>query len=165
MHGDRGNARPLRRKRELPQHREQPRHHFGGGEAGKPNTQVESVSHAIEEYETGRSYLFSLAFRLICAFSSFETGHPLFAALASSLNLASSMLGTRAFSSRSTLVIAQPPSFCSRLTLAAVRISSAVNPAFSNCAESAMEKQPAWAAAISSSGLVPRSCSKRVRDE
>ncbi len=42
---------------------------------------------------------------------------------------------------------------------------SAVIPALPNCPDSAMEKQPACAAAINSSGLVPLPSSKRVLKE
>src|SRR5918995_3874662 len=42
---------------------------------------------------------------------------------------------------------------------------SGVRPACPSSLDSAIEKQPAWAAAISSSGLVPFPCSKRVVKE
>jgi hypothetical protein len=42
---------------------------------------------------------------------------------------------------------------------------SAVMPALPSCADSAMLKHPAWAAAISSSGFVPIPFSKRVLKE
>src|SRR5216684_4146592 len=110
------------------------------GQAGKPLTTNDTREHKggpktfsfvnLRVLCGYRFYLFSFALRLICAFSSFETGQPAFAAFASSLNFASSTFGTRAFRSRSTLVMAQPTSFCSRLTLATVRISSAVKPFF-----------------------------------
>src|SRR5690554_3661926 len=56
------------------------------------------------------------------------------------------------------------PSF-SISTVALVLILSAVSPAAPNWPDNAMEKQPAWAAAISSSGLVPLPLSKRVLKE
>src|SRR5437868_10695983 len=50
-------------------------------------------------------------------------------------------------------------------TVAVVFMLSGVRPAFVSCPDSAMEKQPAWAAAINSSGLVPCPSSKRVLNE
>ena len=51
------------------------------------------------------------------------------------------------------------------VTLAVVPIRSAVMPAAPSCPDRAIEKQPAWAAAINSSGLVPLPSSKRVLKE
>jgi hypothetical protein len=63
-------------------------------------------------------------------------------------------------------VMAEPPSTLARVTAAWVSIFSGVSPAPPNCAPRAMEKQPAWAAAISSSGVVPLAApSKRVAKE
>src|SRR5256885_4712018 len=56
------------------------------------------------------------------------------------------------------------PTF-SRLTVATVSSFCAVSPALASCAERAMVKQPACAAASSSSGLVPTPFSKRVLKE
>ena len=58
------------------------------------------------------------------------------------------------------------PSPCLRSwTLASVRIESGTLPPLLRISESAIEKQLACAAAISSSGLVPGSSSKRVPNE
>jgi len=54
------------------------------------------------------------------------------------------------------------PEWLSSVTAALVLMLSAVNPAVPNCAENAIVKQPAWAAAINSSGLVPGPSSKRA---
>ena len=62
-------------------------------------------------------------------------------------------------------VIPNPPSTGSRNTLAVVSMRRGVKPALPSAEESAMEKQPAWAAPISSSGLVPVPCSKREENE
>src|SRR6202007_3208561 len=53
----------------------------------------------------------------------------------------------------------------SMVSVAVVLMELAVSPAPSSCADSAMEKQPACAAAMSSSGLVPVPFSKRVANE
>src|SRR4029077_473215 len=78
---------------------------------------------------------------------------------------ASSALGTRALTSRWTAVIAHPASSFSIFKFAVVLILSGVRLAAPNCAESAIEKQAACAAAINSSGLVPGASSKRVLNE
>src|ERR1700744_3901979 len=59
----------------------------------------------------------------------------------------------------------QPASSLSRLRVAEVLTLSGVRLAVPSCAESAMEKQAAWAAAINSSGLVPGVFSNRVVKE
>src|SRR5437899_12759997 len=59
----------------------------------------------------------------------------------------------------------QPESSFSRLSVTLVLMLSGVRLAPPSCAESAMEKQAAWAAAISSSGFVPGAFSKRVVKE
>src|ERR1700736_2240949 len=61
--------------------------------------------------------------------------------------------------------MAQPESSFSIVRVAAVSILDAVRLAFPSCAESAIEKQAACAAAINSSGLVPGVFSKRVEKE
>src|SRR5258705_830808 len=58
-----------------------------------------------------------------------------------------------------------PASVFPNVTAAVVSMLSAVSPALANWPESAMEKHPAWAAAISSSGLVPMPSSNRVLNE
>src|SRR5439155_8797087 len=52
-----------------------------------------------------------------------------------------------------------------REIVAVVWMDSGVRPALPSSAENAMEKQPAWAAAMSSSGFVPMPFSKRVLKE
>src|SRR5579863_4096138 len=59
----------------------------------------------------------------------------------------------------------QPESSFSRLNVAVVLMLAGVRLAAPSCAESAIEKQAACAAAISSSGLVPGVFSKRVTNE
>ena len=63
--------------------------------------------------------------------------------------------GTLAFNSRWLSVIAKPSGSFSNVIVQIVSRLSAVSPASPNCAESAIVKQPACAAASSSSGLVP----------
>ena len=62
-------------------------------------------------------------------------------------------------------LIAKPPSTGSRWSVASVSTLSGVTPALPSSAERAIEKQPAWAAAISSSGFVPSPSSKRDWNE
>jgi hypothetical protein len=52
-----------------------------------------------------------------------------------------------------------------RWTLASVSTEFGLKPAFSRPAENAIEKHPAWAAAINSSGLVPTPSSNRDEKE
>jgi len=96
---------------------------------------------------------------------SFETGHPVLAACTALSNASWLAPGTRAFTSSWLDVMAKPSGCFSSVMVHAVSMLSGVNPACVNCAERAMEKQPACAAANSSSGLVPCSFSKRVRKE
>src|SRR2546421_2516360 len=102
---------------------------------------------------------------VISALSKRETGQPAFALFAAVSKAAASASGTRADTSRWTFVIANPASVFSSVTAAVVLISSALSPASSSCFESAIEKQPACAAAMSSSGFVPAPDSKRVLKE
>ena len=53
----------------------------------------------------------------------------------------------------------------SNVTVAVVRNSCAVSPAFPSWPDKAIVKHPAWAAAISSSGFVPLPLSNRVLNE
>src|SRR5256714_1622145 len=59
----------------------------------------------------------------------------------------------------------KPASVFSNVTVAVVLMLSAVRPALPSWPESAIEKQPACAAAINSSGFVPLPSSKRVLNE
>src|SRR3989475_2552322 len=102
---------------------------------------------------------------VILAFRSWEAGQPLLAFSAAFWKAAASALGTRPTTSRCTAVIAHPESCFSMVRVAEVLMLSGVRLAPPNCAERAIEKQAAWAAAISSSGLVPGVFSKRVAKE
>src|SRR6266481_8217969 len=101
----------------------------------------------------------------ISALNSLETGQPVSAALTAASNLALSAPGTRATRSRWLLVMLKLSPTFSRLTVAVVSSFCAVSPAPPSCAERAMVKHPACAAANSSSGLVPTPFSKRVLNE
>ncbi|KAG1066603.1 hypothetical protein G6F40_017765 [Rhizopus arrhizus] len=71
------------------------------------------------------------------------------------------MPGTTAFTFSRICDSCGPPS-SDRSTLASVSSEVGVKPASPSLADSAMVKQPACAAAISSSGLVPFSSPKRL---
>src|SRR5882672_2319127 len=75
------------------------------------------------------------------------------------------MFGTSASVCSSILLILKPASFLVRYTLASVATRFGVKPARLKPAARAIEKQPAWAAPISSSGLVPTPSSKRDEKE
>src|SRR5208337_3889581 len=107
----------------------------------------------------------SLASMLILALRTRDTGQPDSAALAASSNFALSAPGILTVTSRCDAVILNPASVLSKVTVAVVSMLSAVMPAFPSCADNAMLKHPAWAAAISSSGLVPVPFSNRVLNE
>jgi hypothetical protein len=78
------------------------------------------------------------------------------------LKRAASIEGTRARVVRWIAVMAKPPGTWSSESCASVSMASAVKPALSSANDSAMVKQPACAAAISSSGLVPLPSPKRA---
>jgi hypothetical protein len=61
--------------------------------------------------------------------------------------------------------MADPASVFLSVTIAVVLMLSGARPALPSSLDRAIEKQPACAAAISSSGLVPLACSKRVVKE
>src|SRR5262249_20608887 len=73
--------------------------------------------------------------------------------------------GIFAITSKCTDVTVKPASVFSSVTAADVRMLWAVMPAFPSWPDSAIEKQPAWAAAINSSGFVPLPSSNRVLNE
>src|SRR5438046_6341467 len=107
-----------------------------------------------------------LASRLIWVpASATDTGQFFFVSSACSLNFVSSIPGTSASVFKSIVVIFGPPPTISSFTVAVVLIRFAGCPAFSKFAESAIEKQPASAAPISSSGFVPLPSSKRDENE
>ncbi len=99
------------------------------------------------------------------AASATETGQVFLAVSACSANALASRPGTSASVSSSIRVRRKPPSTLSRCTRAVVRMRRGVSFARLSPADRAMEKQPAWAAPISSSGLVPAPSSKRERKE
>lgn len=92
-------------------------------------------------------------------------GQPALAASAICWTLARSAPGTLAVTSRCEAVTENPPSDLSRVTVAVASMDLGVMLALPSSAEKAMAKQPAWAAAMSSSGLVPTPFSKRVPKE
>src|SRR5712664_4556576 len=105
------------------------------------------------------------AFTEISALNSLETGQPVSAPLTAASNLALSALGIVATRSRWLLVMEKPsPTFSSEI-VQVVSSFEAIMPASPSCLESAMVKQPACAAASSSSGLVPTPFSNRVPNE
>src|SRR5262245_51650579 len=99
------------------------------------------------------------------AFSRREIGHPALAAFAIATTLSLSAPGILAATSRWDCVTVKPASVFSSVIVAVVWMDSGVMPALPSSAENAIEKQPAWAAAMSSSGLVPTPFSKRVLKE
>src|SRR5213083_2010823 len=94
-----------------------------------------------------------------------DTGQVFLVSSACSRNFASSIPGTSASVFKSIEVILKPPSACSSFTVAVVLTRLAGCPAFSRLNDSAMEKQPASAAPMSSSGFVPFPSSKRDENE
>src|SRR6185437_505727 len=107
----------------------------------------------------------SFASRMISALNSFDTGQFFSASPASRAKASASILGTLARRVRADLLILKPCPSGSSVIAASVASSVGVNPARSSWKASAMVKHPAWAAAISSSGFVPFSFSKRVLNE
>jgi hypothetical protein len=97
--------------------------------------------------------------------SALETGQPFFAFSACSRKAFSSTPGTSASVSSSIRVISKASPTFSRWTWAVVLMRFGLRPAFVSPAASAIEKQPACAAPISSSGLVPLPSSKRETKE
>src|SRR3990170_2058294 len=94
-----------------------------------------------------------------------EIGQPFLAASAAAWTFASSAPGTLAATSRWIDVTAHPASVFSKFALAVVSMLSGVSPALPSSPENAIEKQPAWAAATSSSGFVPGASSNRIAKE
>src|SRR5258708_28844790 len=105
------------------------------------------------------------AVTLISALKSFDTGQPVSAAFTAASNLGLSAPGSRATRSRWFLVMAKPSGSLSSEIVAVVSSRLAVMPALPSCAESAIVKHPACAAARSSSGLVPTPFSNLVLKE
>ncbi|PAV74863.1 hypothetical protein WR25_01079 [Diploscapter pachys] len=94
--------------------------------------------------------------------STLDTGQPAFASLAIRSNSSRSMPSTWPVSVRSDRVMVNPSPSFSSVTFALVSRLPCVLPAPASAKASAIVKQPAWAAAISSSGLVPGPSSNRV---
>src|SRR3954469_6406679 len=96
------------------------------------------------------------------AFSNREIGQFALAPAAISWNFAASIFGIFAVTVRFEAVTVQPfGGTLSSDTSAVALTSSGVKPASPSAADSAIAKQPACAAAISSSGLVPAPDAKR----
>src|SRR5215467_8411061 len=129
------------------------------------NEGKKSACLAWNDQQEERDQLTSLALTVISALKSFETGQPVSAAFTAASNLALSAPGTCATRSRWLFVIANPSGNFSSEIVAVVSSLLAVMPALPNCADSAIVKHPACAAASSSSGLVPIPFSKRVLKE
>src|SRR5260370_38072454 len=77
------------------------------------------------------------------AFSSLDTGQPVFALATSSLNFAWSAPGTLALRERWTAVMAKPSATCSSVTAALVSMCSAVSFASPSISDNAIVKHPA----------------------
>ncbi len=102
---------------------------------------------------------------MLAPLKSFETGQPCLAFSACSRKAASVIPGTSASVTRSMRGIEKPSAPFSRCTLAVVWTRLGGKPACARPCDRAIEKQPACAAAISSSGLVPWPDSKREANE
>ena len=90
-------------------------------------------------------------------------GQPSLAASAACRKASSSMPSTLPWTVRALDTTLKPPSTLSNVTVALTRNCCGGVPALPRPAESAIEKQLAWAAAINSSGLVrPSGCSVRA---
>src|SRR6185369_13086636 len=98
---------------------------------------------------------------MLAAASRREMGHVFFAFSAAAWNAALSAFGMSAVTSSLIAVTVMPASVFSIVAVAVVSMRSALRLASPSTAESAMEKQLACAAAISSSGLVPGALSNR----
>src|SRR5208282_234238 len=107
----------------------------------------------------------SRALTEISALYNLETGQPVSAAFTAASNLVLSAPGILATRSRWLLVMEKPSPTFSREIVQVVSSFVAVIPAPPSCAERAMVKQPACAAASNSSGFVPTPFSKRVLKE
>src|SRR5216684_6944342 len=112
--------------------------------------------HFSEKLAPDTYYLVRVALRLMgVAASALDTGQFSLASCASFWKVSSSMPGTTASVSRSIGLMAKPPGTWLKWTRAVVCTLVGVKPALASAFDSAIEKQPACAAPISSSGLVP----------
>src|SRR5205807_4634486 len=134
-----------------------------GGEDGSPP--ITQAMHFSEKLAPDTDYLLvSVALRLMgVAASALETGQFTLASCASFWKVSSSMPGTTASVSRSMGLMAKPPGTGLKWTRAVVCTLVGVKPALASAFDSAIEKQPACAAPMSSSGLVP-TVSSPMRD-
>src|SRR4051812_48222600 len=112
-----------------------------------------------------RDHWTSFTSSVIAALSTFETGQFFSASPAIRAKPESSRLGTLPRKVRADLLILNPWPSGSSVTAASVESSVGSSPAACRPNANAMVKQPACAAAISSSGFVPFSLSKRVLNE
>src|SRR6266568_756666 len=133
------------------------------GEDGSPP--ITQAMHFSEKLAPDTDYiLVRVALRLMgVAASALETGQFTLASCASFWKVSSSMPGTTASVSRSMGLMAKPPGTGLKWTRAVVCTLVGVKPALASAFDSAIEKQPACAAPISSSGLVP-TVSSPMRD-
>src|ERR1039458_10080863 len=107
----------------------------------------------------------TFAFIVTFALSRREIGQPALAAFAISRIFFPSAPGTFAVTSRCDSVTVGPAGSISSVTVAVAAMDSGLRPALPSSDENAIAKQPACAAAMSSSGLVPTPFSKRVLKE
>ena len=140
--------------------------------SGFDGPNIQGVGCPVREQPAGSDELcrttaqeLSVAVMLTFAFKTRETGQPTSALCAASWNLSRSAPGIRAVTSSCEAVMVGLPSMNSNVSVALVSRLSGVMPSFPSSDESAMVKQPACAAAINSSGLVPTPDSKRVLNE
>src|SRR3974390_204089 len=99
------------------------------------------------------------------AVSRREIGQPALAVFATSKTLFLSAPGTFTVTSKWDSVTVGPVGSISKVPVAVAAMESALRPALPSSDENAIAKQPACAAATSSSGLVPMPFSKRVLKE
>src|SRR5207247_10928970 len=112
-------------------------------------------------YRGPRAYA-SFAVIVMSAFRRREMGQPFSAAFAAVWNFRGSAPGTFAATSRWIDFTVQPASGLSKFRVAFVSIRSGWYPSFSSSLDKAIEKQPACAAATSSSGFVPGVSPNRI---
>ena len=103
----------------------------------------------------------SVCSSVISQFKTLEIGQLALASAAIAAKRSASIPGTRAVNVSADLVTVKPSPSLSSVTSALVSICPSLNPARASAKDSAMVKQDACAAAISSSGLVPGPSSKR----
>src|SRR5206468_12444426 len=133
-----------------------------GGENGSPP--IHQAKNFSEKLAPDKYYLVRVALRVMgVAASALETGQFSLASCASFWKVSSSMPGTTASVSRSIGLMAKPPGTWLKWTRAVVCTLVGVKLALASAFDSDIEKQPACAAPISSSRLVP-TVSSPMRD-